>query len=109
MEAATERGIGQCIGRLWERQPDDDGFGGCNVPISPVAACVVGLQTWGKKFILTYEEYIILTMALPGDRVTLNNLEGWTFPDFYEYLKDKEVEEEKIKVKADTPVEQLTL
>lgn len=104
MEAAQERGIGQCVNKLWNRQPDDDGIGPSNVPRSPVSMCVVGLETWGEKFgFLNYQEFHVMRNALPHDRVDLNNLQGWTFADFYEYLKDKEEADDKKKVEIAAP------
>lgn len=97
MQAATERGIGQCVDRLWERQHDDNGGILCHdIPTNPRAMCVVGLESWGlSQELITRDESLKLNTALPGNRIDLNNIEGWTFPDFYEYLKDREAESPK--------------
>ena len=64
----------------------------------------MGLLCWGQVTdIITGVESQDLSAALPGGIVGLNDREGWTFPDFYEYLLDKEAKEEPQPVEV--PVE----
>jgi len=96
MEAATERGIEQIKGEY-----SQGGF------YNPSGVCVRGLYSWGLRAGITTEmEKIALRSALPIRSAILND-GGWTFPDFYEYLKDKEAKQ--TETKTDTPVAQLAL
>jgi len=97
MEAAQARGIEQCKGALWRDMRDktipstrpDPGY---YAPVrEPSSVCVNGLNLWGfSSGVINLEELRTLKSALPIVRISLNNLKSWTFPDFYEYLKDKE-------------------
>ena len=103
MEAAQERGIGQCTGNACR---DSTGSSAANFNDAK-SVCVMGLMGWGRAYdILSSQEEKTVEGALPIDLVHLNDLHGWSFPDFYEYLKDKEEEEEAPKP-VEKPVTQV--
>ena len=92
MEAATEQGIEQCRGYYFQDSNGND----CLYTLNPVSACALGLGVWGAlSLLISKEEHTSLGAALPERTARLNDEEGWTFPDFYEYLKDKEAVAEK--------------
>jgi len=91
MEAAQDGGIGQCKRHIWL-----DSRGVETSAQEAKEVCTVGLLCWGPVMgISTPVESCHLFDLLGGSMkiVELNDDLGWTFPDFYEYLKDKEAKE----------------
>lgn len=91
MQAATEQGIVQIKGEFtrYDTQGNVNGV------------CINGLIVWGQRTcVITREESGLLwgssNWAGCFARIMLNNGSGWTFPDFYEHLKDKEAEPQKV-------------
>lgn len=92
MRAAQARGLEQCKGNYFmgEGGPIDHGSGA-----RVTSVCAMGLVLWGRDMgVLTVDEVDELELAMPAQTTHLNDTGGWTFADFYEYLKSREAGED---------------